>query len=127
MTNGILTAVSTKESRRCDELCGAVAELRSEPRIRTETPALMQVLREKAWDLQACIVDISGVGFGLVTDQPLSLSETIRLRIGPHHTLGVVRHCRPIGDQFKVGLERVDDWLSDSEEAAANPDKRLPS
>jgi len=89
---------------------------RVEPRFKTETAASLTVLRhDQVCDYNCLVVDVSGVGYGLMMREPLERGETIRLQVGHDHSqaqvLAVVRHCRLIEDQFSIGVERIDEWL----------------
>jgi hypothetical protein len=86
---------------------------RVEPRLKTETPASFTTIRRNtALELQCVIVDVSSVGYGLLTQEPLNPGETIQVQIDGARVLTVVRHCgwREGGQHF-IGVERVDEWL----------------
>jgi hypothetical protein len=83
---------------------------RSEPRFKTETPATIQVIRDKARALDCTITDISAAGFQLSMAEPLQPGEFVRVLVDGVNTISVVRRCFPSAPGFAVGLERVDDW-----------------
>ena len=51
----------------------------------------------------------------------LNPGETIQLQLSGAQVLAMVRYCRLNGDQFVIGVERVDEWLvaEDSHASAA--------
>jgi hypothetical protein len=93
--------------------------LRIEPRFKTETNVVLQRLRRDSHPLPARILDVSGVGFRLSVQQALTIGEPLRILIGDHKLLVMVRYSVPIENGYSVGVERIDVWLQD--------DKAVPS
>jgi hypothetical protein len=91
-------------------------ERRVEPRLKTETPASLTVIRqETAREVQCLIIDVSSVGYGLWTGEPLEPGETIQLHLNGARVLAVVRHCGLSEDgKYSTGVERVDEWVAES-------------
>jgi len=85
---------------------------RVEPRLTTETAASLRVLRQVGeFEFKCLIADVSGVGYRLLMNDSLDPGETIQLQLNGAQVIAMVRYCRLNGDQFVIGLERVDEWL----------------
>ncbi len=87
--------------------------LRIEPRFRTETGVLLQRLRRETHYLPARILDVSGVGFRLSVQEALTVGEPLRIIIGDHKLLVMVRYSLPVENGYSVGVERIDAWSPD--------------
>jgi hypothetical protein len=83
---------------------------RAEPRFKTDTLGVIEVIRDEAYTLQARIADVSGIGFQLEMTEPLELGETVRLTVDGYQMLGEVRRCIRDGTAYNIGVERVDAW-----------------
>jgi PilZ domain len=55
-------------------------------------------------DLPATIHDMGVSGLGLLAAQALPAGAQVRIESHGHMADGVVRHCRPQGDQFHIGV-----------------------
>jgi hypothetical protein len=85
---------------------------RVEPRLTTQTAASLRVLRRVGeFEFKCLITDVSGVGYRLLMNDSLNLGETIQLQLNGAQVIAMVRYCRLNGDQFVIGVERVDEWL----------------
>jgi hypothetical protein len=91
-------------------------ERRVEPRLKTETAATLTVIRRNtAREFRCVIVNVSSGGYGLLTAEPLEPGETIQLHLNGARVLAVVRHCGLSGDdRYSTGVERVDEWMRES-------------
>lgn len=85
---------------------------RLEPRLTTETAASLRVLRPVGeFEFKCLIADVSGIGYRLLMHDSLEPGETIQLQLNNARVIATVRYCRLNGDQFVIGVERVDEWL----------------
>ena len=87
-------------------------EARAEPRFKTDSATLIEVVRDQACTFDGRITDVSALGFQIEMAQPLMVGETIRLTVDGYHMFGQVRRCVPTGSLFKIGVERIDQWDS---------------
>ena len=87
---------------------------RCEPRFKTETDVTIQLLRKKAYQL-GTVVDVSGTGFRLLVKEAVAVDEPLRIAVGDHHLLAIVRYCVPVKDVYSVGVERIDEWLPEAD------------
>lgn len=85
-------------------------ELRAEPRFKTELPAVLEVVRGKAFTLSVRITNLSALGFQFEAEKPLQVGELVRLRVEGYCVFAQVQHCVPVGSFYRIGLERVDPW-----------------
>jgi hypothetical protein len=83
---------------------------RVEPRFKTDTSVTLQ-LANKAEQIPARIVDVSGLGFRLLLEQPIAVGEDLQINAEEHRLLVTVRHCGPAENGYYVGVERIDKWL----------------
>jgi hypothetical protein len=88
-------------------------DLRTEPRFKTETDVTLQLLRNRMRELPGRIVDVSGVGFRMIVKEPLASGEPVRIKAGDLHLLALVRYCVPNTGGYFIGVERIDEWVSD--------------
>ncbi len=83
---------------------------RVEPRFKTDTGVTLQ-LPNQAQPYPARMVDVSGVGFRLLVEQPIAVGETLQINVEDRRLLVTVRHCGPAENGYFVGVERIDKWL----------------
>ena len=83
---------------------------RVEPRFKTDTGVTLQ-LPNQAQPCPARMVDVSGVGFRLLVEQPIAVGETLQISVEDRRLLVTVRHCGPAENGYFVGVERIDKWL----------------
>lgn len=83
---------------------------RVEPRFKTDTGVTLQ-LPNQAQPCPARMVDVSGVGFRLLVEQPIAVGEVLQIHVEDRRLLVTVRHCGPAENGYFVGVERIDKWL----------------
>jgi Domain of unknown function (DUF4115)/PilZ domain len=83
---------------------------RVEPRFKTDTSVTLQ-FANKAEQIPARIVDVSGLGFRILVEQPIAVGETFQINAEDRRLLVTVRHCGPTENGYFVGVERIDKWL----------------
>ena len=83
---------------------------RVEPRFKTDTGVTLQ-LPNQTQPYPARMVDVSGVGFRLLVEQPIAVGETLQINVEDRRLLVTVRHCGPAENGYFVGVERIDKWL----------------
>ena len=83
---------------------------RVEPRFKTDTGVTLQ-LPNQAQPYPARMVDVSGVGFRLLVEQPIAVGEVLQINVEDRRLLVTVRHCGPAENGYFVGVERIDKWL----------------
>ncbi|HSR07332.1 MAG TPA: PilZ domain-containing protein, partial [Bryobacteraceae bacterium] len=83
---------------------------RVEPRFKTDTGVTLQ-LPNQAQPCPARMVDVSGVGFRLLVEQPIAVGEVLQINVEDRRLLVTVRHCGPAENGYFVGVERIDKWL----------------
>jgi len=83
---------------------------RVEPRFKTDTNVTLQ-FANKAEQVPARIVDVSGLGFRIWVEQPIAVGETLQINAEDRRLLVAVRHCGPTENGYFVGVERIDKWL----------------
>ncbi len=83
---------------------------RVEPRFKTDTNVTLQ-FANKAEQIPARIVDVSGMGFRILVEQPIAVGETLQINAEDRRLLVTVRHCGPAENGYFVGVERIDKWL----------------
>ncbi len=83
---------------------------RVEPRFKTDTGVTLQ-LPNQTQPYPARMVDVSGVGFRLLVEQPIAVGEVLQINVEDRHLLVTVRHCGPAENGYFVGVERIDKWL----------------
>jgi len=83
---------------------------RSEPRFKTDTGIALQ-FANKAEQISARIVDVSGLGFRIFVEEPIAMGETLQINVEDRRLLVTVRHCGPTENGYFVGVERIDKWL----------------
>jgi hypothetical protein len=83
---------------------------RVEPRFKTDTSVTLQ-FANKAEQTPARIVDVSGLGFRILVEQPIAVGETLQINVEDRRLLVTVRHCGPTENGYFVGVERIDKWL----------------
>jgi hypothetical protein len=83
---------------------------RVEPRFKTDTGVTLQ-LPNQAQPYPARMVDVSGVGFRLLVEQPIAVGEVLQINVEDRRLLVTVRHCGPADNGYFVGVERIDKWL----------------
>jgi len=83
---------------------------RAEPRFKTDTSVTLQ-FANKAQQIPARIVDVSGLGFRIWVEQPIAVGETLQINAEDRRLLVTVRHCSPTENGYFVGVERIDKWL----------------
>ncbi len=83
---------------------------RVEPRFKTDTNVTLQ-FANKAEQIPARIVDVSGMGFRILAEQPIAVGETLQINAEDRRLLVTVRHCGPAENGYFVGVERIDKWL----------------
>ncbi len=93
-------------------------ERRSEPRLPTQTPVRVQVLRSGTMEFPGTIVNTSGRGLRVHLGEALKEGELIRLIAENHHTIAVVRYCLDAGGTFAAGIERTDEWQALQQDAS---------
>ncbi len=97
---------------------------RVEPRFKTDTGVTLQ-LPNQAHPVAARMVDVSGVGFRLLVEQPIAVGEVLQIHVEDRRLLVTVRHCGPTDNGYFVGVERIDKWLpgevQDNAEALGRP------
>ena len=98
---------------------------RGEPRFNTEADVTIQLLRKKAYQ-PGTVVDVSSTGFRLLVNEAVAVDEPLRITVGNHHLLAIVRYCVPVKGVYSVGVERIDEWLPEADATpsgtAQNPD-----
>jgi len=113
-TNGLERAIGTD------------MHLRIEPRFTTETNAVLQRLRRDTRQLPARILDVSGVGFRLFVQEPLTVGEPLRILTGDYKLLVMVRYSVPVENGHSVGVERIDAWLQDDKAVPSERQEAVP-
>ena len=83
---------------------------RVEPRFKTDTGVTLQ-LPNQTQPYPARMVDVSGVGFRLLVEQPIAVGEVLQINVEDCRLLVTVRHCGPAENGYFVGVERIDKWL----------------
>ena len=83
---------------------------RAEPRFKTDTSVTLQ-FANKAEQVAARIVDVSGLGFRIFVEQPIAVGEALQINTQDRRLLVAVRHCGPTENGYFVGVERIDKWL----------------
>jgi len=83
---------------------------RVEPRFKTDTGVTLQ-LPNQTQPHPARMVDVSGVGFRLLVEQPIAVGATLQIHVEDRRLLVTVRHCGPAENGYFVGVERIDKWL----------------
>jgi hypothetical protein len=96
-------------------------EVRAEPRFKTDSVGVVEVIRDKAYTFEGRITDVSGIGFQIEMAEPLTEGETIRLTVDGLHMLAQVRHCMLDDSTYKIGVERVDQWDGKVSEGVMRP------
>lgn len=87
-------------------------EERAEPRFKTDSATVVEVVRDQAYKFSGRITDVSALGFQLELAQPLMVGETIRLTVDGYHLFAQVRRSEPSGELFEIGVERIDQWAA---------------
>jgi len=95
-------------------------ELRSEPRFETCSPAVAEVIRDKAYSFDITITEVSGMGLRIDAVEELKVGETIRLQVNKYHLFALVRSSAPSESGFRIGLERIDAWYGPAENASVS-------
>src|SRR5579872_2276388 len=83
---------------------------RVEPRFKTDTGVTVQLPKQEH-PIAARLVDVSGVGFRLLVEQPIAVGEVLQINVEDRRLLVTVRHCGPADNGYFVGVERIDKWL----------------
>ena len=83
---------------------------RVEPRFKTDTGVTLQ-LPNQVQPYPARMVDVSGVGFRLLVEQPIAVGEVLQISVEDRRLLVTARHCGPADNGYFVGVERIDKWL----------------
>src|SRR5579872_5745242 len=83
---------------------------RVEPRFKTDTGVTVQLPKQEH-PIAARLVDVSGVGFRLLVEQPIAVGEVLQINVEDRRLLVTVRHCGPAENGYFVGVERIDKWL----------------
>ena len=83
---------------------------RVEPRFKTDTSITLQ-FANKAEQVPARIVDVSGLGFRIFVEQPIAVGEALQVNVDDRRLLVTVRHCSPTENGYFIGVERMDKWL----------------
>ena len=78
---------------------------RSQLRLETNEPVHVTVLGECDTRFLGRLTNCSEHGIALLTDQPVPLGCAVKVEWGHTLLLGEVRHCRPEGGGFAIGLE----------------------
>jgi hypothetical protein len=83
---------------------------RLEPRFKTDTGVTLQ-LAKQTQRIPARLVDVSGLGFRVLVEQPIAVGEVLQINAEDHRLLVTARHCSPTEHGYFVGVERIDKWL----------------
>ncbi len=85
---------------------------RAEPRFKTDSATVIEVVRDQAYTFDGRITDVSALGFQLELAHSLMVGETIRLTVDGYHLFAQVRRSVRSGSHFEIGVERIDQWDS---------------
>lgn len=77
---------------------------RAEPRHHVARAAIIDVLGDHAFTLDAQLVNVSSRGMRLSTAQPILADAALRIRVDADHYLGEVTHCSRDGHLYFVGV-----------------------
>jgi hypothetical protein len=77
--------------------------LRRELRTQLNLETSLQVLGSP-WRINARVVDLSPSGVGFETPAELTLGTRVLIALGSSSALGEVRHCSPLGDNYRAGI-----------------------
>ncbi|HTW67186.1 MAG TPA: RodZ domain-containing protein [Bryobacteraceae bacterium] len=80
---------------------------RKEARFQVYAPAKVAPLDEPDREIDAQVIDISGLGLRLITDVELPQDQIIVVETDQHLILADVRNCEPRGAKFGIGAERI--------------------
>jgi hypothetical protein len=80
---------------------------RKEPRFQVYAPATVAPLDDPEHEIEARLIDISGLGLRLITDIEFPEDQIITVETDQHLILADVRNCMPRGNKFGIGAERV--------------------
>ena len=96
-------------------------EGRAEPRFKTDSKGVVEVIRDKVYTFSGRITEVSGTGFQIEMAEPLTEDETVRLTFDGYHMLARVRHCVRHDTAYRIGIERVDQWEGKASTGVGSP------
>ena len=82
-------------------------EQRRENRFKPNQNATLTVLglNPGASVIQACILDVSGSGMGLLSGLPIPCGAQIEIKVGHTVARGSVCRCEPVEDSYELGVQ----------------------